>query len=244
MNSSIKPNRKSEATGLLATLLITAVVGLGSGASVLAGASTKVVPPNSTKYGNNYSGWSAAWWQWNLSQPVEGHPGIDGPDFDVTAGQSGDVWFLAAPSGTVERTCTIPAGKALFFPMYNAECSSLEAEDSGFHGDTAKEQRTCAKYWANHIVVAYCEIDGDVVAKAGSYRVTSPQFTFTAPSPWIFGETGGTGTSVGDGYYILLAPLSRGDHTLRFGGVSHFTLAADGFDGDFPIDMTYHLAVQ
>jgi len=77
-----------------------------------------------------------------------------------------------------------------------------------------------------------------------SYRVTSPQFTFTAPTPWIFGETGGPGTSVGDGYYILLAPLSPGDHTLRFGGAFHFTLAEDGFDGDFPIDMTYHLTVN
>jgi hypothetical protein len=230
--------------GLKPALLIAAVLAFGSAGTLRADPSAKVVPPNSSKYGNDYAGWSAAWWQWNLALPVAGHPGVDSPDFDVTAGQSGEVWFLGAPFGTVERTCTIPAGKALFFPMFNAECSSLEAEDSGFHGDTAKEQRTCAKYWANHIVNPYCEIDGASVAKPETYRVTSPQFTFTAPTPWIFGETGGTGTSVGDGYYILLAPLSPGGHTLSFGGVMHFTLAEDGFDADFPIDMTYHLTVQ
>ena len=200
-----------------------------------------VLPPNSAPHGNNYAGWSAAWWQWNLAQPIEGHPGLDSPDFDVSAGQSGSVWFLGAPSGTVERTCTIPAGKALFFPMYNAECSSLEADP--FHGDTAEEQRICANYWANHIVDRFCEIDGHAVKKPESYRVTSPQFTFWAPTPWIFGDTGGMGTAVGDGYYIFLAPLSHGEHTLRFGGRSHFTLAEDGFDGDFPIDITYHLTV-
>ena len=240
MKTSTSQNAKY--MGLKPALLIAAVLAFGSAATLRADPSAKVVPPNSTKYGNDYGGWSAAWWQWNLAQPVVGHPGIDDPDFDVTAGQSGEVWFLGAPFGTVGRTCAIPAGKALFFPMFNAECSSLEADP--FHGDTAKEQRTCAKYWANHIVDRFCEIDGNAVAKPESYRVTSPQFTFTAPTPWIFGDTGGTGTAVGDGYYILLAPLSPGVHILRFGGVSHFTLAEDGFDADFPIDMTYNLTVE
>src|SRR6185436_10849606 len=172
---------------------------------------------------NIYAGWSAAWWQWNLAQPLDGHPSLDTPDFDVAAGQTGDVWFLAAPFGTVERTCTIPSGKALFIALLNGECSNLEPDP--FHGDTAKEQRTCARDSANHIVSAFCEIDGVAVTKISSYRVTSPQFTFTAPSPWIFGDTGGTGTAVGDGYYVFVAPLSPGEHTIHYGGSIHYTLA-------------------
>ena len=42
---------------------------------------------------------------------------------DVTAGQSGKVWFLASPFGTVERTYSIPAGTSLFVSLLNAEAS-------------------------------------------------------------------------------------------------------------------------
>jgi hypothetical protein len=41
-----------------------------------------------------------------------------------------------------------------------------------------------------------------------------------------------------------LSPLSKGAHTVHFGGTSHFSVAeGDDFDGDFPIDTTYHLTV-
>lgn len=225
-------------------MLLAAALALCGSHRAFAEPDGKIVAPNATKYGNDYAGWSAAWWQWNLQLPVDGHPAIDSPDFDINAGQSGDVWFLGAPFGVVERTATIPAGKALFIAVMNAECSSLEPEESGFHGDTAKEQRTCAKYWNDHNIALFCEIDGVAVKRLESYRVTSPQFTFTAPTPWIFGTTGGTGTAVGDGYYVLVTPLSKGQHTIHFGGILRFTLSEDGFDRDFPLDMTYHLTIE
>jgi hypothetical protein len=242
MKSSIKSNRKSGAPTLIHALLIAAVVALGGPATLRADPGTKVFPPSSIKYGDDYAGWSAACWTWLLQLPVEGHPSVDSPSFDVSAGQAGDVWFLASAFGTVERTCTIPAGKALFLALVNAECSSLEAEP--FHGDTAKEQRVCAKFWADHNINPFCEIDGVAVPKINSYRVTSPQFSVTAPSPWIFGDTGGTGTAVADGHYVFLAPLSAGQHTLRFGGTIRYTLAEDGFDADVLLDVTYHLTVE
>src|SRR5580765_1127192 len=65
-----------------------------------------IAPPHSRSHGKTYGEWSAAWWTWALQLPVAGpptHPFIDDPSFDVTEGQSGDVWFLAAPFGTVER---------------------------------------------------------------------------------------------------------------------------------------------
>src|SRR5437016_6031844 len=56
-----------------------------------------VFPPQSSPYGKSYSQWSAAYWQWLFALPVDGHPGTDSPDFDVTDGQSGHVWFLTGP---------------------------------------------------------------------------------------------------------------------------------------------------
>src|SRR5262249_45679568 len=65
-------------------------------------------------------------------------------------------------------------------------------------------------------------------------------FSFTAPDPWIFGAPndatqghGGPGTAVAEGFYLFLHPLSKGSHTLHFGGA---------FDSG-GIDMTYHITV-
>lgn len=196
----------------------------------------KVVPP----YEPLYSAWSAAWWQWGLSQPVAGHPFNDDPAFNVAAGQQGPVWFLATPFGTVERHVTIPAGKFLFVGLLNAEASDLEGL-----GATKAERRENAEFLADHIVNVSCSIDGEAVSNIDCYRVTSPQFTFNAPSPWIFGETGGRGKSVADGYYVMLTPLSRGTHTLRISGGFHFSIAeGDPFDFDASADVTYHITVR
>jgi hypothetical protein len=79
------------------------------------------LPPHSHPFGLSYAEWSAKWWQW-----ASGIPAAQNPLFDTTGEfadqeQSGHVWFLAgAFGGTVERTATVPVGKALFFPILNA----------------------------------------------------------------------------------------------------------------------------
>ncbi len=222
-------------------LAVVTVLLFASLATVRAAQTPTVIPRKAAPYGQSYGEWSAQWWRWGLSQPLVGHPFIDSPAFDITAGQSGDVWFLSAPFGTVQRTCTIPSGKALFVGVINAEASDLEGL-----GSTEADQRGTAEFLADHIAVQpFCTIDGVAVANLLSYRVQSPQFTFTAPTPWIFGDTGGAGNSVSDGYFLMLAPLSMGQHTIHFGGAFHFAVAeGDPFDLDASLDMTYHLTVR
>ena len=224
---------------LIPALLITAGITLGN-LALHAAQVPGVLPPHSKPYGKSYGQWSAAWWQWALSQPLAGHPFIDDPAFNVAAGQSGSVWFLGSPFGTVERTVTIPQGISLFVGPLNAEASDLEGL-----GSTESEQRDTANFLANHIVNASFTIDGVAIPNMNPYRVSSPQFTFTAPSPWIFGETGGTGTAVADGYFVMLAPLSTGTHTIKFSGGFHFSVAeGDPFDLDLSLDVTCHVTVQ
>jgi hypothetical protein len=252
MNSSNKRNRKS---------FQYSVAALAAGALLFAGAlpllaqqPTGVAPPGSSPGGQTYPVWAGAWWQWFMQLPLTNsagvvHPGIDAGQaaFDVTEGQTGDVWFLAAPFGTVTRSATIPSGKSLFFALLNAEQSSLEDPTC----TTASCQASTATFLANHIVELSCEIDGVPVAHLSvcspapcSFRFINPQVTFTAPTPWIFGSTGGTGTSVGDGYYIFLNPLSAGQHTIHYGGAFSFTKQADGFRLFLRLEMTYHITVQ
>src|SRR5262245_18655717 len=191
--------------GIQPTLAI--VVGLALGAASLRAAQTPgVLPPGSNPHGQSYSEWSAAYWQWLLSLPVDGHPGLDTPDFDVTDGQSGRVWFLTGPFGTIDRDVTIPAGTSLFISLVNVEASTLE--EPPFYGATAAEQLAIANSFAEFITDLSFTVDGKDVGNIGDFRVTSPQFSFTAPTPWLFGATGGTGTATGVGYFVMLAPLS------------------------------------
>lgn len=88
----------------------------------------KVIAPDSVAYGRTYGEWSAAWEQWADSIPVANHPLFDNGDCSV--GQSGNVWFLGgkfcANNATncgynnVVRSCSLPAGKALYFPIFNS----------------------------------------------------------------------------------------------------------------------------
>jgi hypothetical protein len=252
MTTSVKLTKKSYRWATLPTLLI-AVLLIAAG-SALAGKSKilTIVPPDATFHGKTYGELNAQWFEWYMELPVQDkhgnplpHPGIDDPNFDVRDGQTGDVWFLAAPFGTVERTATIPQGKALFIALLNAEASSLE--EFPFYGANETDQRYWANWNADHIVEGslFFEIDGVPIPDITSYRAESPQFKFKAPTPWIFGATGGKGTSVGDGYYVLLEPLPKGEYTIHYGGALHYSVAdGDGFDYDASLDMTYHLTVK
>ena|SRR6266851_4713522 len=89
-----------------------------------------VLPPNSHPHGLMYGEWSARWWQYAVSVP-----GVDGKDvFDgCPAEPSGHVWFLegttAVPPPT--RSCTVPSGRMILFPIINAEWSVVEAQANG-----------------------------------------------------------------------------------------------------------------
>lgn len=202
-------------------------------------ANAGVLPPHSRAYGKSYSQWSAAYWQWLFAQPLEDHPGNDTPDFDVTAGQSGRVWFLTGPFGTIEREATIPAGTALFISLINVDASTLE--EPPFFGATAEDQLAIANDFAQYFTDLSFTLDGKPLANIDAFRVTSPQFAFTAPTPWLFGATGGTGTATGVGYFVLLTPLPVGTHIIHYTAAYKFSDAPEDYIG---VDVTYIVTVQ
>jgi hypothetical protein len=204
----------------------------------------KIIPPNGSFKGKAYSEWSASFWQWALALPLNGHPFSDCMK-SFSTGQSGDVWYWSAPDGPTTCNETIPAGKAIFLTIRDVETSSLE--DPPFHGDTAQQQAATSKWFADHIKNVFCTIDGEPVQNImPAYRFMSPQYVFNAPTPWIFGDHGGTGTSVADGYYLMLNPLPAGKHTIHYGGTFHFDAGELGLTApvDWPKDITLQLTVS
>ncbi len=84
-------------------------------------AQPRVLPPTAHPHGQSYGAWAAQWWQWALGQPVAVNPVLDETGEHCAQGQEGNVWFLAGAftSEPVTRTCTVPTGTALFFPIIN-----------------------------------------------------------------------------------------------------------------------------
>jgi hypothetical protein len=80
--------------------------------------SPRIAPIQSNPHGHSYSEWAARWWQWAIEQPAGVNPVTDTTGQFCATGQKGAVWFLAGTFGvpsSVSRTCTVPAGQALFF---------------------------------------------------------------------------------------------------------------------------------
>jgi hypothetical protein len=213
--------------------------------SAPAAAAGFVVPPQGVLLQKIYSYLSAAWWKRFIELPLEGNPFFDSTGDLVGAGQTGPLWFVAAPisdfvGGPYERHYTVPGRTSLFIAILNAECSSLEGGPGDpFYGGTEAEQRACANQFADYIQDVFFEIDGVPVRNIEAHRVESPQFRFTAPDPNILGFPGGEGTAVADGYFVLLAPLSVGEHTIHYGG----RFVGTPF-GDFGSDVTDHITVE
>jgi hypothetical protein len=202
----------------------------------------RVLPPNSHPHGLTYAQWSAKWWQWALAVPAPVNPILDATGANCAQGQSGSVWFLAGTSGgAVTRSCTIPAGKSIMFPIVNVE-NDYPCPDPNFHpapGQSLEDFLTQgAKAIIDPVNELEVEVDGVSLRNLFDYRATSKLFMFTGdPSLTAAFDSCITGSSqpaVSDGYWIMLAPLPVGTHTIHFRG---------GVVGSFEIEVTYNLTV-
>jgi hypothetical protein len=201
------------------------------------------------QFGATYGEWSARWWQWLLGIPADRNPNLDSTGAFCGEGQTGRVWFLAGTFGgePVTRTCTVPSGKGIFFPVVNTVTfapiptegiAALRGQAAGFVDGTTQLRVT---------------LDGTALRGLRDLRVQSPAFSMVVPVGGLLGagaceplfvpltdpplppEPQGLlcNPAVADGFWVLLSPLRSGEHTLRFRAEV----------GDFRVDVTYKLNV-
>src|SRR5262245_47401786 len=98
-----------------------------------------VAPPTASPHGKTYGEWAAEHSRWLWPIPLGVNPGRDLDGSQCAINQDGPVWFLAGTfGGSVSRNCTIPAGKAIFFPL-DAYFDDYPCPDSNFgpaHGQS------------------------------------------------------------------------------------------------------------
>jgi len=225
-----------------------------------------VIPNNGSLLGLGYGGLSVSWQKFVNGQPAATNPLLDTTGRNCAVGQHGPVFFLVGGFGPskVNRDCTVPAGKLLFFPLVNCNWIHVPLDVPGIGDD----KTTVDEVWAalqsptegcgprdnasglsaSVDKVAIDNLDPSttpyyVCAGPSSKGCTAPAFSLTFPADNLFTSFGvplPAGTYfpvVADGYYLLLAPLRPGVHTIAFGG------SAGVASNAFTQDITYTLRV-
>ena len=219
-----------------------------------------VLPAHSNPHGMSYGDWGAAWWTWALGIPKDQNPLFDTTGEFCHVGQEGPVWFLAGTfGGDATRTCTVPAGKALFFPILNNVYWAPEDLDFikdelapllgwDLTGLTDDEILRLGVNWAtDHATALSATIDGVPIVDPWQYRADSSPFTLVLSDvieDWGY-PPGPRSPSVADGYWIMLRPLPPGQHTINFTSAATYSVAnGDPWDSEFSVDVTYYITVK
>lgn len=209
---------------------------------------THVFGPNDRPFGKTYSQWAAAWWTWALTQPADVNPiGNDLAGTRCAQGQRGHVWFIGATFGnplSVTRTCTVPKGTGLLFPVVNQFAGAIPSDPP--EQKTEAFQRSQVRPPVLAATNLHATIDGVPVPHIKRYFEDSIVFRVVLPANNIFGlnhlctdvapvDAGCTiFPTVDAGYYLALSPFGRGTHTLNFGGTAN----------DLSFDATYNIIVR
>jgi len=160
-------------------------------------------------------------------------------------GQRDFVWFLTGVNGGGSATlaCSVPADKTLFFPVINSFFFNTPNCGQGPENLTVKFMRTLVKPFIDAAQNLSVTVDGKDIKKTLLRRVQSDPFVTALPADNIFGPdacakgvplpAGIYSSSVDDGFYVALSPLSPGRHTIHFHADS----------GSFTEDVTYNLKI-
>jgi hypothetical protein len=201
-----------------------------------------ILRPAGRAFGLSYGEWAERYWQWVLAQPTPTNPQLDATGEFAGVGQSGPLWFLASTFGnSAERNITIPSGKALFFAVqpwiFGAGTFDCEPTVPGVPCDVPTLHAAAAVATDGSSVVE-ASIDGVPVNDASSYRAADEgSFSITVPADNPIGISAGTyAPQVVDGYWLLIAPLTVGPHTIT----SH--IVSNQFGG-FEFTLTDHITV-
>jgi hypothetical protein len=221
----MKPNMKLWQSAVV-------VIGLMVAAAASAddhGNRNKIVEPGQELQGRSYNELVGAWTNWLVAEPIATNPAFDPDGRFCDRNQTGKVWFLASTfGGVVDRTCAVPAGKAIFlslggvfvsfspeFPAAGDTCLQMATNVEKVRCDVNDDVPTAPSISLEVI------LDGTPVEDLFAFRAPSQPggFTLRVPDPSFLTDLGlapgDRSPAVADGYFLLLKPLKPGTHTLN-----------------------------
>jgi hypothetical protein len=197
-----------------------------------------VFPIDSKPYGLAYDQWAVKWWKWFVSIPASVSPASDPSGANCAQNQNdANVWYLAGTfGGKAERTCTIDSEKAVFFTVIGTECNAKQDKVT-----TEAQFQACVHGVMDGLKLATAQLDGVNIPNVERYRLTSSVFPVIFPNGAAWGAPPGPTNMSTDAVYLMLHPLSKGNHTLHFVG-QVFNPTNPAYN--LATDVTYHLVVK
>jgi hypothetical protein len=186
---------------------------------------------------------AVAWTQWAYSKPLSVDSPLigsyeDGPRCNGTpvSPTPGNTWFLAGtPDGSeVTRTCTVPVGNRLLFPVYNATFFITEPDENEQIARAFVTGRVDAVEEDPDLTIEVT-VDGKEINSNRIVRAQTPFFDLTFEEGNIFGLDPGAYETISDGLWVTLPPLPPGEHEIHF--------EARAPNADFFQNNTYILTV-
>jgi hypothetical protein len=170
-------------------------------------------------YNTTIPEWTAKWWKWAYSfSGFYNNPLLDPNGTSVMKFQPHDepVFFLSGAYNSVaNRTVSIPSGKAVLFPVLNAEISFSDFPNAKGEDDLKRaldSDLSAATYVGS-------ELNG---ISLPYQRVKADLFDLTVAKDNIFNVRNGTTQAVADGYWVFLKPLPVGEYTIHIKGEQPF----------------------
>ena len=192
--------RRLSALAIAVALVITV-----AGSASAHGAGRGFLPSNARVHGQTLGQISADWMRWGFGSPADTNPLLANqcaPDPN-----DAHIWFLPVSlGGDYAIDCTVPTGVFLVVTPGGYECSEAEG-----NGSTEAELRACADDGFAALTLIELALDGRAATHLDRYVVTSPLVRLPGPNLLSDDPT----PSVDKGYFAVIAPLSRGQHTVR-----------------------------
>ncbi|MFD4905253.1 signal protein [Kitasatospora purpeofusca] len=157
------------------------------------------------------------WWNWAAGSTEDRSPVLDRSGRWCAEGQHENIWYLAGTTGggAVERTCTVPVGLPVLFPLVTM---FGEASDCETFMDTAKGSAT---------------LDGAPLA-AEPLGATRIKLRRTPGNP--FGDSAAPSENTWScGLWVRMDPPAPGSHEL--------TIRGEAKDPAIKVTVDYHLRV-
>jgi len=179
-----------------------------------------------------------AWWQWTHTMNKQESPVRDRTGDKCNVNQTGDVWFLAGGYGSskISRKCVIPEGKHIFFPIINMAYWPRRGSNS-----TCESVKKGAALNNDNVLLVNAELDGKNIPEVSEYRIKSDKcfdlfglIPKELNAPKVF-------PAATDGYWLMLKPLDKGKHKLRFSAQYN---RINGAFGKMAQDIEYEIEVK
>ena len=167
---------------------------------------------------------SAQYWQWATSIPLARNPLADSTGANCMVGQRGPVWFLASTlaPGPVSRTCTIPEGTTLYFPVLGAlNINTPNLAGQGPDNKSVSDLRAELAPIVDGVQRVKVLLDNREIKHVRRVRSVPFSVAFAQDNPFGIPDVVPGfpySPSVDDGYYVKLNGLSEGVHHLSFTG--------------------------